>query len=1031
MMTLAQIMRIARPITATLTAALSFCVTSRAAPASETSTPARPFVIPQEAGAFLDRHCTTCHDEDTQKGDIRLDNLSELETSKRLDLLNRMQEQLYFRHMPPKKKAQPSDAEREAILAVLSEELHAHDASTLEGKLQKPEFGNYVDHEKLFSGEYADLPGFTYDRRWLISEFIFNAKFQRILENAPKARRRGQNVPVVGSRRIRNLSLTNPFLLPNRSGVRYYANEDLTGGHLSSMLTNAQKTSEYITGYLVPRKRGNYLPAIVEIMALEDEHNATLATRREFLENFIARICGELYGSENESLLPAFAPVELKEVKELAEGETYKKAPFGVAWNLLKGLEGDQTVTQFLLDPEREKLSDEAFRELCERTWFYFGDHERKIQGRVTILRDYLPEIRALLIKDRRKFKPIVYEPLDEAEMEVVEAAIQKHRKKGDYYGEVIEKCLADWERGFEQERIAAGPPSDELLSALAKQLSVRILERPPSEEEAAEYLALAKSYVSKLGNLKAIQKLIQTFILSSEFAYRQEFGVGEPDEYGRRMLSPRDASYAIAYALTDQSPDEELLQAAESGRLETREDYRREVERLLKKRDTYTLIDPILEDSHQFADNTTTMAIRKLRFFREFFGYPAAITIFKDEKRFGGDRLGNATARLISETDRLVEHILEKDQNVFEELLTTEEFFVYHDGDNERMQAASDRIKRIYNHFKDLDWQNFEIEDLLEHREFLKEVKMRSIDPDKPEARNRQGNTIQLFKKSMTTITARLDKGQEHAAPFDMYRGYGSDFMPGENVAKFFNYRKDNWDWNPIQPAKVPNRKGLLTHPAWLIAHAQNTETDPVIRGKWIREKLLAGTIPNIPITVDASIPEDHDKTLRERLASATEATYCWKCHQSMNPLGYTLEMYDDFGRFRSEESLEYPEHIIEKKPDEAPGRNLLLDLRDIYQTRPVDSTGALEGTGDESLDGEVENAIDLAERLGKSRRVRQSIIRHAFRYFMGRNEFLSDSKTLIDAEQAYVDSGGSFDAVIVSLLTSDSFIYRKPIEN
>ena len=73
----------------------------------------------------------------------------------------------------------------------------------------------------------------------------------------------------------------------------------------------------------------------------------------------------------------------------------------------------------------------------------------------------------------------------------------------------------------------------------------------------------------------------------------------------------------------------------------------------------------------------------------------------------------------------------------------------------------------------------------------------------------------------------------------------------------------------------------------------------------------------------------------------------------------------------------------------------------------------------------------MELAERLAKSRRVRQSIIRHAFRYFMGRNERLSDSKTLIDAEQEYIGSHGSFDAVIVSLLTSDSFIYRKAIEN
>jgi len=185
------------------------------------------------------------------------------------------------------------------------------------------------------------------------------------------------------------------------------------------------------------------------------------------------------------------------------------------------------------------------------------------------------------------------------------------------------------------------------------------------------------------------------------------------------------------------------------------------------------------------------------------------------------------------------------------------------------------------------------------------------------------------------------------------------------------------------------------------------------------------------VPITVDAQIPEDHDMTLRSRLASVTEATSCWKCHEPMNPLGYTFEAYDDFGRFRTQESLEYPQHIIKKTPDKNRERDHLLDLRDLYKTLPVDPSGYLDGTGDDSLDGELKDAIDLSERLAKSRRVRQSIIRHAFRYFMGRNEFLSDSKSLIDAEQAYVETGGSFDAVIVSLLTSDSFIYSKQLEN
>lgn len=985
------------------------------------------FSVPEDVSSVFGANCVHCHGADLAEGDVRLDALPDLNQDARLDLLNQVQEQLFLGRMPPEDEEQPSATERKRLANWVSLELGRFDASKLEQKLQKPEFGNYVDHEKLFSGEYKNLPGYTVDRRWLISEYIFNAKFQRMLLGNTRAKRHGKMVTVLGGHKFRSLSLTNPFLLPQRSGVRYYADTNLSGGHLSSMLTNAQKTSEYMTDYLAKRNV-KYLPALTDIMALEDGHQATLAARRQFLEEFIAKLCSDYFESEHQKMLPKFAPVTLNPVKELAEGETYKKLPRPVAGNILDKLGGAETFYQLTVNHEHEGKSDEAIQEMCERIWFYNGDHERVIQGRLAILREYIADFRKHIDdKTRKRYASPAYKPLDDPEMVAIKAAILKHRTTGDFYNDLIDKCMAEWESEFTQARIDAGPPSEEMLLQLVEQLSQLIFERSPDSVEADEYVALTQNYIDKLDNLKAIQKLIQTMILSSEFVYRQEFGDGEPDEYGRRMLSPRDASYAIAYALTDQSPDEELVKAVENGQLNTREDYRREVTRILKKRDVFYLIDPILADKN-YQDNTTDTAIRKLRFVREFFGYPKAITIFKDEKRFGGDRLANATSRLLSETDRLVEHILENDQNVFEELLTTDDFFVYHDGDNERMQAASDRIKSIYAHFKDLDWKNFKKEDLLDHRDFLKEVKMRSVDPDNLDARNRQGTTIQLFKKSMTTITARLDKGQKEAAPFDLYRGYGNDFMTGYNVAKFFNLPLDNWDYQTKQPAPVAHRKGLLTHPAWLIAHAQNTETDPVIRGKWVREKLLAGTIPDVPITVDAAVPEDHSRTLRDRLARVTEVTYCWKCHQHMNPLGYAFEAYDDFGRFRTEESLEHPDNLIEKGPEQKGDH--LVDTRDVYKTLPIDSTGFLKGTGDDSLDGEVRDATDLANRLAKSRLVRQSIIRHAFRYFMGRNEKLSDSRTLIDAEQAYLEDGGSFDAVIVSLLTSDSFIYRKAIE-
>jgi hypothetical protein len=44
-----------------------------------------------------------------------------------------------------------------------------------------------------------------------------------------------------------------------------------------------------------------------------------------------------------------------------------------------------------------------------------------------------------------------------------------------------------------------------------------------------------------------------------------------------------------------------------------------------------------------------------------------------------------------------------------------------------------------------------------------------------------------------------------------------------------------------------------------------------------------------------------------------------------------------------------------------------------------------------------------------------------------MGRNELLSDSQTLIAMDEAYVASEGSFKELLVSLLTSDSFLFRK----
>ena len=53
-------------------------------------------------------------------------------------------------------------------------------------------------------------------------------------------------------------------------------------------------------------------------------------------------------------------------------------------------------------------------------------------------------------------------------------------------------------------------------------------------------------------------------------------------------MLSPREGAYAISYALGDRGPDAALLKPADDGRLATKEDYNREVARLLEDKEYF-----------------------------------------------------------------------------------------------------------------------------------------------------------------------------------------------------------------------------------------------------------------------------------------------------------------------------------------------------------------------------------------------------------------------------------------------------------
>lgn len=807
-------------------------------------------VVPKTVQDVLSKRCMDCHSGDSPEADVGFDRLTKLDVKVRLEVLNRAQDQLFFGMMPPEDADQPSDAERTLLADWIRAELRKHHASKLDEKLVYPSYGNYVDHDKLFSGQIQEK-AYTPARRWLVNPYVFE---ERILDIFGLQGRERENY-----RRRGFYGVTNPFVLPEHSGVRDYDITTLDGGHLLVMLTNAKWIST-------------------------------------------------------------------KQIR---------------AARVKKG-----------------ELKAQEFKNSKDR-WY-------------------------------PKTTPKAFETI------------------------ILKKTK---------------PTDQEILNAIQTQFQL-VLQREATEEEQAKYLKLTRSTIDLGGNTEGLRQMLVSVLLESELLYRLELGEGKADKYGRKKLSPREASYAISYALGDRNPDATLRRAAREGRLITKEDYRREVVRLLKDQNYYRgQIDKSLNGKHLQSHVTSHPKI--IRFFRDFFGYPGAVRVFKDTKRSDGyyRNPGRGTAAtpgfLIDEADRIVDWHVLRDQNVFENLLTTEHFFVYHNKDARTGRKVINEWKLIYEKLKSTDWKTNPEKVLVDHLEFLqaqKSIQLRMGRHKKWQDLQRYLHFFEeTFGKGGTPFTTvPWQHGYTfHHAPFYSLPPTPGIYRYNEIVSGKSVEAKEFWNYPVEQPFRIANRKGILTHPAWLIAHSQNTATDPVRRGRWIREKLLAGRVPDVPITVDAQIPEDRHKTLRERLESVTTKAECWKCHRQMNPLGLPFEAFDDFGRYRTVESLEHPDNLIAR----AKGKN----GADTFKTKAFSTLGKLNGTGNPKLDGEVRDAFDLIDRLAQSERVRQSMIRHAFRFFLGRNEMLSDAQTLIDADRAYVESDGSFKAVIVSLLTSDSFIYRK----
>lgn len=199
------------------------------------------------------------------------------------------------------------------------------------------------------------------------------------------------------------------------------------------------------------------------------------------------------------------------------------------------------------------------------------------------------------------------------------------------------------------------------------------------------------------------------------------------------------------------------------------------------------------------------------------------------------------------------------------------------------------------------------------------------------------------------------------------------------------------------FQPADFPGeqRRGLLTHPAFLTLLARPDASNPISRGLFVRRKLLCQDL-QIPQGLDVPPlpPAKAGASTRDRLTAHARVPACAGCHDLIDAPGFALEGFDQVGRARAMDG-----------------------------GKPVDTSGNMTNAGE--LEGAFARGDELLQRIPGSKTVRACFMRRFFEYALERDAADADQCALGKLESAFTTTG-DLRALARGVATSDPFRLR-----
>ncbi|MFN5804237.1 MAG: DUF1592 domain-containing protein [Opitutia bacterium] len=127
--------------------------------------------------------------------------------------------------------------------------------------------------------------------------------------------------------------------------------------------------------------------------------------------------------------------------------------------------------------------------------------------------------------------------------------------------------------------------------------------------------------------------------------------------------------------------------------------------------------------------------------------------------------------------------------------------------------------------------------------------------------------------------------------------------------LARFYGLKVEGEDWRRVDGLRAAGRGGVLGMGATLAKQSGASRTSPILRGNWLSEVVLGEKLPRPPKGVPV-LPEEAPAGLTERqlIERHSSDPACARCHQRIDPYGFSLEGFDAIGRRRDRDAAGLP---------------------------------------------------------------------------------------------------------------------------